>query len=121
MASKQQKSEIDWKNDQMYGSFQTWLKNGKIGTVGQTTHGEVDGEWKEFYENGSLEAHPANKNGTLVNIEVFLFNGEKCERSEVVDGSGTFIDYDINGSALRSRTFENGIESDSQWFNQQKP
>jgi len=119
--NSKKESEIDWKNDQMYGSFQTWHKNGKIGTVGQTTDGEMDGEWKEFYENGSLEAHSENKNGTLVNIQVFLFNGEKCGRSEVVDGSGTFIDYDINGSALRSRTFENGIESDSQWFNQQKP
>ena len=115
------KSNIHWTNDQMSGVFHTWHENGKIRVTGQTTDGEVDGEWKEFYENGSLEAHSENKNGTLVNIEVFLFNGEKCERSEVVDGNGTFIDYDINGSALRSRTFENGIESDSQWFNQQKP
>ena len=66
--------------------------------IGQTIDGEVDGEWKEFYENGSLEAQAENKIGTLVNIEVFLINGGKCEDSKVVDGSGTFIDYDINGS-----------------------
>ena len=89
--------------------------------MGQTIDGEVDGEWKEFYENGSLEAQSENQIGTLVNMRVFLFNGEKCTRSQVVDGRGTFIDYDINGSALRSRTFESGIEIDSHWFNQQKP
>ena len=66
------KSEIEWKNDQMYGAFQTWHDNGKIRVIGQTTDGEVDGVWKEFYENGSLEAHSENKIGTLVNIEVFL-------------------------------------------------
>ena len=87
--------------------------------IGQTTDGEVDGVWKEFYENGSLEAHSENKIGTLVNIE-FLFNGEKCNQSEVVDGAGTFIDYDTNGSTEKSN-FENGIEIDSQWFNHQKP
>ena len=119
--NSKKKSEIEWKNDQMYGSFQKWHDNGKIRVIGQTTDGEVDGEWKEFYENGSLEAQAENKIGTLVNIEVFLIDGGKCEDSKVVDGSGTFIDYDINGSALRSRTFENGVEIDSLWFNQQRP
>lgn len=119
--NSKKKSEIEWKNDQMYGAFQTWHDNGKIRVIGQTTDGEIDGVWKEFYENGSLEAHSENKIGTLVNIEVFLFNGKKCKQSEVVDGAGTFVDYDTNGSALRSRTFENGIEIDSQWFNHQKP
>ena len=117
-----------------------WVKseiNGTLSTLGYLKKGQKQGVWmawhpnskkkseiewkKEFYENGSLEAQAENKIGTLVNIEVFLINGGKCEDSKVVDGSGTFIDYDINGSALRSRTFENGVEIDSLWFNQQKP
>ena len=117
----QKLSEIAWENDLMSGSFRTWHENGQVGTIGQTRDGEVDGAWKEYYENGKLEANSINKMGTLVSIEVFMANGTYCKNSKVTQGRGTFIDYDTNGSALRSRTFENGIEINSTWLSSQKP
>ena len=117
----QKLSEIEWENDLMSGSFRTWHENGQVGTIGQTRDGEVDGAWKEYYENGKLEAHSINKMGTLVSIEVFMADGTYCKNSKVTQGRGTFIDYDTNGSALRSRTFENGIEKNSTWISSQKP
>ena len=56
--------------------------------------------------------------GTLVSTEA-LRNGTYCKNSKVSQGRGTFIDYDTNGSALRSRTFENGIEINSTWLSSQ--
>ena len=117
----QKLSEIEWENDLMSGSFRTWHENGQVGTIGQTRDGEVDGAWKEYYENGKLEAHSINKMGTLVSIEVFMADGTYCKNSKVTQGRGTFIDYDTNGSALRSRTFEKGIEINSTWLSSQKP
>ena len=117
----QKLSEIEWENDLMSGSFRTWHENGQVGTIGQTRDGEVDGAWKEYYENGKLEAQSINKMGTLVSIEVFMVDGSYCKNSKVTQGRGTFIDYDTNGSALSSRTFENGIEKNSTWLSSQKP
>ena len=117
----QKLSEIEWENDLMSGSFRTWHENGQVGTIGQTRDGEVDGAWKEYYENGKLEANSINKMGTLVSIEVFMADGSYCKNSKVTQGRGTFIDYDNDGSALRSRTFENGIEINSTWLSSQKP
>ena len=117
----QKLSEIEWENDLMSGSFRTWHENGQVGTIGQTRDGEVDGAWKEYYENGKLEAQSINKMGKLVSIEVFMAKGTHCKNSKVTQGRGTFIDYDTNGSALRSRTFENGIEINSTWLSSQRP
>ena len=117
----QKLSEIAWENDLMSGSFRTWHENGQVGTIGQTRDGEVDGAWKEYYENGKLDAQSINKMGTLVSIEVFMADGSYCKNSKVTQGRGTFIDYDTDGSALRSRTFENGIEINSTWLSSQKP
>ena len=117
----QKLSEIAWENNLMSGSFRTWHENGQVGTIGQTRDGEVDGAWKEYYENGKLEANSINKMGTLVSIEVFMVDGKNCKNSKITQGRGTFIDYDTNGSALRSRTFENGIEINSTWLSSQRP
>ena len=117
----QKLSDIVWENDLMSGSFRTWHKNGRVGAIGQTKDGEVDGVWKEYYENGKLEAHAVNKMGTLVSIEVFMNNGNKCLNSWVTNGSGTFTDYETDGSPLRVRTFENGVETNSTWLIHQKP
>ena len=114
-------SEIEWENDRMSGSFHTWHPNGKIRVVGQTKDGEVDGTWKEYYANGQLEAHSQNKMGTLVKINVMRSDGEQCKNSKVENGNGTFTDYDTDGTPIRSRTFKNGVEEKTTWFNRQKP
>jgi antitoxin component YwqK of YwqJK toxin-antitoxin module len=114
-------SEIEWENDRMSGSFHTWHPNGIIRVVGQTKDGEVDGTWKEYYANGQLEAHSQNKMGTLVEINVMHNNGEPCKNSKVVNGNGTFTDYDTDGIPIRARTFKNGIEVETTWFNRQTP
>jgi antitoxin component YwqK of YwqJK toxin-antitoxin module len=114
-------SEIEWENDRMSGSFHTWHPNGKIRVVGQTKDGEVDGTWEEYYANGQLEAHSQNKMGTLVKINVMRSNGEQCKNSKVVNGNGTFNDYDTDGNPIRSRTFKNGVEEKTTWFNRQTP
>ena len=104
------KSQIHWKDDFMSGPFLVWHRSGRIKVVGQTRDGEVDGEWKEYYENGQLEAHSKNLLGTLEWIRVFLIDGRECNRSKVIMGNGQFIDFDSNGTELRTRRFKKGIE-----------
>ena len=94
----------------MSGPFLVWHRSGRIKVVGQTRDGEVDGEWKEYYENGQLEAHSKNLLGTLEWIRVFLIDGRECNRSKVIMGNGQFIDFDSNGTELRTRRFKKGIE-----------
>ena len=50
------KSKIQWNLDSLSGTYQLWHSNKTIHVTGQTLDGEMDGEWKEYYTNGNLQA-----------------------------------------------------------------
>ena len=47
-------SEVGWHKDYHEGVFNEWHPNGKVKSIGQTTDGEVDGEWLSYYSSGQL-------------------------------------------------------------------
>lgn len=104
-------SEIEWKEDRMQGSFVFWHSNGALGVVGQTTDGEVDGEWTEYYSNGQMACRSINRIGHLVSMSVWQPDGTPCLESNVTDGNGSFLRYFENGKVEHRRLFTAGVET----------
>lgn len=115
-SNKTKKSEIEWREDRMEGKFLVWHPNGKPRVVGQTSDGEVDGDWREYYANSQLRNHAINSHGHLVSIQVWKPDGARCEASQVIDGNGSFTRYLDNGLRKNIRTFSFGVETSEQTF-----
>jgi antitoxin component YwqK of YwqJK toxin-antitoxin module len=112
-----QKSEIYWTEDRMHGPFKIWHLNGEIKVIGQTTDGEVDGEWTEYYSSGLIANHSINRIGHLVEISVWKPDGSSCPQSRVTDGNGSFTRYLEDGRVEHVREFQNGVETTRTIFN----
>lgn len=111
-------SEIHWTEDRMHGPFNIWHLNGEIKGIGQTTDGEVDGEWTEYYSSGQIACHSINRIGHLVEISVWKPDGSSCPQSVVIDGNGSFTRYLEDGRVEYVREFQNGVETTRTIFNQ---
>jgi hypothetical protein len=109
-ANEVKESEIHWANDLMWGSFEVWYPNGKVGVQGQTKRGEVDGKWTQFYSNGKLERISNNRVGKLVSLKVWLPDGQACPHSQVENGNGHWNMYEENGTLKKRRIFRDGVE-----------
>ena len=116
--NKTKVSEIYWTEDRMHGSFLAWHTNGRIKVTGQTTDGEVDGEWTEYYDFGQIASRSINRIGHLVEISVWRPDGTTCTQSEVINGNGTFTRYLEDGRIEHIRTFSNGVETSREILNQ---
>lgn len=106
------KSNISWNQDRLSGKYLIWYQNEKPQVTGQTLDGEMDGEWKEYYNNGQLQAHSLNDFGKCVFKKVWKINGEICSESHVENGNGQFVEYKENGEPLKLRTVKDGVEID---------
>lgn len=100
----------EWHQDRLQGSFNGWHDNNRTHVIGQTYDGEMNGEWKEFYRNGSISRHSLNQMGKLIWTQVWRPDGVLCPLSKVEDGNGTYCEYDENGSIIIQRTFSLGVE-----------
>jgi len=98
-----------WEKGNYHGVFNVWYDNGNVQVNGQTKEGEVDGSWKQFYRNGNKNYISENKIGKLIAKKVWRSDGKRCHQSEVVNGNGTFFEYDENGTHIKTLTFRNGI------------
>ena len=112
-----QKSEIYWTEDRMHGPFKIWHPDGAIKVIGQTTDGEVDGEWTEYYDSGQIACLSMNRIGHLVEISVWKPDGSSCPQSRVTDGNGSFTRYLEDGRVEHVREFQNGVETTRTIFN----
>ena len=104
------RTEVEWKEDRMEGSFKVWHNNGRNKVTGSTTDGEVDGKWLEYYSTGKIACRSFNRIGHLVEIKVWRPDGSPCPESKVVNGNGSFIRYFENGQIEHLRVFQDGIE-----------
>ena len=106
----QKESLVEWNLSYLHGSYEYWHPNGKVHVVGQTIDGEMNGEWKEYYTTGRLEAHSDNNMGRLIWKKVWLPNGQKCIHSEVKNGNGFYFEYNEDGNKSLKRVYKNGKE-----------
>ena len=80
-----QKSKIQWNLDSLSGTYQLWHSNKTIHVTGQTLDGEMDGEWKEYYTNGNLQALSLHDYGKCIskkNQDIFLLSRRTSDKDQ---------------------------------------
>jgi len=101
--------EAIWAEDRLEGTYLAWYNDGVLRVKGQTRDGEVDGTWQEFYPDGKIERSIINRIGHLVSIKVWKPDGSLCKESLVIDGNGSFLRYDADGSLMFKHTVVDGV------------
>ena len=72
-------------------------KNGQVKSIENFKNGKLNGEFKEFFENGSLFQVGTFKNGDMKNIKVFYENGNLKFEQNLKDRKGKYRGYYPNG------------------------
>ena len=72
-------------------------KNGQVKSIENFKNGKLNGEFKEFFENGSLFQIGTFKNGDMKNIKVFYENGNLKFEQKLKDRKGKYRGYYPNG------------------------
>ena len=72
-------------------------KNGQVKSIENFKNGKLNGEFKEFFENGSLFQIGTFKNGDMKNIKVFYENGNLKFEQNLKDRKGKYRGYYPNG------------------------
>ena len=72
-------------------------ENGQIESIENFKNGKIDGEFKEFYRDGTLFQIGSFKSGDLENIKVFYENGNLKFETTFEDRKGYHKGYYSNG------------------------
>ena len=72
-------------------------KSGQVKSIENFKNGKLNGEFKEFFENGSLFQIGTFKNGDMKNIKVFYENGNLKFEQNLKDRKGKYRGYYPNG------------------------
>lgn len=72
-------------------------KNGQVKSIENFKNGKLNGEFKEFFENGSLFQVGTFKNGDMKNIKVFYENGNLKFEQNLKNRKGKYRGYYPNG------------------------
>ena len=72
-------------------------KDGQVKSIENFKNGKLKGEFKEFFENGSLFQIGTFKNGDMKNIKVFYENGNLKFEQNLKNRKGKYRGYYPNG------------------------
>ena len=72
-------------------------KDGQVKSIENFKNGKLNGEFKEFFENGSLFQIGTFKNGDMKNIKVFYENGKLKFEQNLKNKKGKYRGYYPNG------------------------
>lgn len=72
-------------------------KSGQVKSIENFKNGKLNGEFKEFFENGSLFQIGTFKNGDMKNIKVFYENGKLKFEQNLKNRKGKYRGYYPNG------------------------
>ena len=72
-------------------------KNGQVKSIENFKNGKLNGEFKEFFEDGKLFQIATFKNGDMKNIKVFYENGNLKFEQKLKDRKGKYRGYYPNG------------------------
>ena len=71
--------------------------------------GKPDGLYTLWYENGQKSGEGTYKEGKLVTVVQWKFNGEKCPVTNIdEDGNGVWVLYNDDGTERFRYTYKNG-------------
>ena len=72
-------------------------KDGQVESIENLKNGKLNGEFKEFFEDGSLFQVGTFKNGDMENVKVFYENGNLKFEQNLKDRKGRYKGYYPNG------------------------
>ena len=72
-------------------------KNGQAKSIENFKNGKLNGEFKEFFEDGNLSQIATFKNGDMKNIKVFYENGNLKFEQNLKNRKGKYRGYYPNG------------------------
>jgi len=86
---------------------------------GKINKGKREGEWLEYYKNGSLESKSNYKDGKEEGELFWYYQNGKLEiKGNYKDGKeeGEFLSYDVNGQLVYKYNYKEG-ELEGEWLN----
>jgi antitoxin component YwqK of YwqJK toxin-antitoxin module len=123
------KSEINYKNGKMNGSYTTWFESGKLHEKAEYSMDVLSGVSKRWFENGLMEfekhyGKPEMKNGyyrAVLNgpyIEYYKEGVLKLKGSFLNDKKeGWFEEYYNDGKLKSKNLYKNGMELSTTYYN----
>jgi antitoxin component YwqK of YwqJK toxin-antitoxin module len=107
----QKRSEANLKDGKPDGLSTSWRENGQKRSEANYKNGKFDGLSTSWYENGQRKAVVLWSENKVVNCKVWLPDGRVCPISKVKDGSGVFVDYDIEGKEVYREKLKDGFKA----------
>jgi antitoxin component YwqK of YwqJK toxin-antitoxin module len=101
--------KAEWKNGLPHGNIFRWHENGLQMLHGYFKQGNAHGRSISWYENGQKEGEVVWDEGKLVNAIIWKPNGEQCPETNIVEGSGIAIRYNLDGTVGERSEFMNGL------------
>lgn len=83
--------------DNFTGQVIKKYKNGQVKSIENFKNGKLNGEFKEFFEDGNLSQIATFKNGDMKNIKVFYENGNLKFEQNLKNRKGKYRGYYPNG------------------------
>ena len=87
-----------------------FTKSGQKESQGNFKDGKKDGMAIQFYESGKKAGGAVFKNGKLQRAKKWKPNGEVCPITNVKDGNGVSVIYNLDGTEKERFTFRDGVK-----------
>ena len=101
-----------WKDGVHHGLMTRHWENGQIATEGCWKDGVLHGKETEWYESGIKQCETIYKDGNVMTKRSWKPNGEECDMTKLVNGTGIFVRYTEDGDKVIKR-YKNGLDKDS--------
>ena len=99
---------VQLKDGNVNGPWIYYQRNGvKVREINYK-NGNVDGLWTTWYENGQKRSEHDNHDGKIWTAVHWKPNGEKCPRTNIVEGNGGLAWYDKKGVEYLYLTYKDG-------------
>ena len=105
---------MSWSNGKHHGPITEWHRNGQIKTKGNNKEGSRDGVWTTWYDNGQKASESIWKkdiSGKIVSAVAWKPNGEKCDKTRVVNGFGVWYEYNDDGTIDYRKRYSYGSQT----------
>ena len=104
-------AEIPYENEKLNGVGKKYYENGTLNEVAGFKNGVFDGTSKYFYPNGQLWIEHVYKDGKhWAVIANYTAQGKKRDAGTLINGNGTIIYYNEDGTVREIKKCINGIE-----------
>ena len=96
------------------GVFSEWHENGRVAKKGKYASGKLNGKWLTWYANGNKQTERFYENDNLISANSWTPDGVQLE-DEVLEGNGTLLFYDLNGTERYKQDYRYGQKSMNSW------